>query len=152
MTRSLLTLALVASAASFVALADDADQARLESAQALWRSAGTDTYRYSYQKYCECYRGEPPMTVVTVRDGQVDEVFHVHDDSDRQVPARDGSNGLYWTIEDLFGKLEIAYVRQAVVRVEYDARLGYPVSLYIDYDPGFAGDETDLRLSSFEQL
>jgi len=152
MTRSSLALALAVSAVCFAALADETDRARMASAHALWQSAGIDTYRYSYQKYCECYRGEPPMTVVTVRKRRVDQVFHVHDDSDREVPARDGSNDLYWTIDDLFAKLEAAYASEAVVRVDYDPNLGYPVSLFIDYDPGFVGDETDLRLSRFEQL
>ena len=124
----------------------------LDAARNLWRSAQDGDYRYSYQKYCECYRAEPPTTVVTVRDGQIENVFHVHSDSERQVPARDGSYDLYWTVEDLFSKLETAYAREAVVRVDYDPSLGYPRSLYIDYDPGFVGDETDLRLSEFERL
>ena len=133
-------------------LADDIGLERLESARARWLAAQSGNYRYSYQKYCDCYRGEPPTTVVTVRNGRIDEVFHVHSDSDRQVPARDGSVDLYWTVEDLFGKLAAAYAREAVVRVEYDSSQGYPVSLYIDYDPAFSGDETDLRLSAFERF
>ena len=151
MTRSMITLAMFA-AAVWVPAAASADSALLESARSLWQSAQSGNYRYSFQKYCECYRGEPPTTVVTVRDGQIRDVFHVHSDSDRQVPARDGSLDLYWTVEDLFGKLETAYSRDAVVRVEYHPDLGYPVSLYIDYDPGFVGDETDLRLREFVQL
>ena len=151
MTRSMITLAIFA-ATIWVPAAAKADAALLESARSLWQSAQNGNYRYSFQKYCECYRGEPPTTVVTVRDGQIRDVFHVHSDSDRQVPARDGSLDLYWTVEDLFGKLETAYSRDAFVRVEYHPDLGYPVSLYIDYDPGFVGDETDLRLREFVQL
>jgi hypothetical protein len=133
------------------ALADD-DLERLAAAKTLWQSVQNGSYRYSYQKYCECYRGEPPTTVVTVTDGRIDDVFHLHSDSERRVPARDGSYDLYWTVQDLFSKLEVAYVRGAVVRVEFDPNAGYPMSLFIDYDPGFVGDETDLRLSDFERL
>lgn len=151
MRRSTATLSLIA--ATIFASAAAADEgAELESARGLWQDAQSGNYRYSFQKYCDCYRGEPPTTVVTVGDGQIRDVFHLHSDSDRQVPAREGSFDLYWTVEDLFAKLETAYSRNATVRVEYHPNLGYPVSLYIDYDPAFAGDETDLRLREFERL
>lgn len=151
MTRLMITLLIVATSICGSAAAA-AEDALLDSARSLWQSAQNGNYRYSFQKYCDCYRGEPPTTVVTVRGGQIRDVFHVHSDSDRQVPAREGSLDLYWTVDDLFGKLEAAYSRNAIVRVEFHPDLGYPVSLYIDYDPDFTGDETDLRLRAFEQL
>ena len=151
MMRSKLTLAVVAACVCVAAAAQDAG-ALLDAGRSLWQSSQNGNYRYSFQKYCDCYRGEPPVTVVTVREGQIQDVFHVHSDSDRQVPAREGSFDLYWSIEDLFGKLATAYSRDAIVRVEYHPTFGYPVSLYIDYDPDFSGDETDLRLRKFEQL
>lgn len=151
MTRSMITLFVVAASVCGPAAATE-DGALLDSARSLWQSAQNGNYRYSFQKYCDCYRGEPPTTVVTVRGGQIEDVFHLHSDSDRQVPAREGSFDLYWTVEDLFGKLETAYSRNAIVRVEFHPDLGYPVSLHIDYDPAFTGDETDLRLREFEQL
>jgi len=134
------------------ALADEADLARLESARALWGAAQAGDYRYDYRKYCECNRDEPPVTVVTVAGGAVESVYHLHGDSDREVPARDGSLDLYWTVDELFDKLADAYARDAVVRAEYEPALGYPLTLYIDYDPAFVGDETDLRLTRFEPL
>lgn len=132
--------------------ADEDALAELDAAHRLWQSAGIVDYRYSYQKYCECYRGEPPVTVVTVQDGQITRVFHRHSDSEREVPARDGSLSLYWTVDDLLDKLANAYSEQAIVRVEYDVSLGYPTEIFIDYDPSFSGDETDLRLKDLERL
>jgi Family of unknown function (DUF6174) len=134
------------------ALADEADLARLEAARSLWQAAQSGDYRFGYQKYCECNRDVPPTTVITVTDGRIESVYHLHTDSDREVPARDGSLDLYWTVDDLFDKLAGAYGRDAVVRVEYEPRFGYPTSLYIDYDPGYLGDETDLKLTQFEPL
>jgi hypothetical protein len=131
-------------------MAAEADVERLDAAQALWQAAAADDYRYAYEKYCECYRDAQPQTVVTVTDGAIERVHHLHEDSDREVPARDGSVDLYWTIDDLFAKLAGAYAGEAVVRVEYDAELGYPLTLFIDYDTGFVGDETDIRLTRFE--
>ena len=151
MNRPILALIMLA-ASTYLPAATADDGAALEAARSQWQGAQDGNYRYSFQKYCDCYRGEPPTTVVTVRGGEIGDVYHVHSDSDRQVPAREGSFDLYWTVEDLFGKLATAYSRDAIVRVEYHPDLGYPVSLFIDYDPGFAGDETDMRLREFERL
>lgn len=147
-----LVLGLVMAIAVGGATADEAGLERLASARALWESAAASDYRYGYEKHCECYRDAPPVTVVTVAGGTIERVFHRHDDSEREVPAREGSLDLYWTIDDLFDKLAGAYAREAVVRVDYDPVRGYPQTLYIDYDPTFSGDETDLRLTQFEVL
>ena len=141
--------ALIASQAN---AADERDLARLDAASRLWQGVQSGDYEYRYQKFCECYQGDPPTTVVEVRNGRVDRVYHLHGDSDREVPARDGSDDLYWTVEDLFSKLRTAYSKDATVRVEYDPSRGYPVSLFIDYDASFTGDETDLRLTGFERF
>ena len=145
-------LGLAALLATAPALPDEADLARLEAARARWQQVQTGDYRFGYRKYCECNRDEPPVTVVTVGEGRITSVHHLHDDSDREVPARDGSLDLYWTVDELFAKLATAYQRGAIVRAEYEPELGYPVSLFIDYDAAFVGDETDLRLTSFEPL
>jgi len=134
------------------ALADEADLARLEAARSRWQAAQSGDYRFGYQKFCECNRDVPPTTFITVTDGKIESVYHLHTDSEREVPARAGSLDLYWTVEDLFEKLAGAYERDAIVRVEYEPRFGYPTSLYIDYDPGYLGDETDLKLTQFEPL
>lgn len=117
-----------------------------------WQRAGIDDYMYSYRKYCDCNKDEPPTTVVRVIDGSIERVHHLHDDSSREVPAREGSLDLYWTIDDLFAKLEIAVTAGAVVRADFDAADGHPVRIFIDYDTEFAGDETDLRDIALERL
>lgn len=114
-----------------------------------WHAAGIDTYRYAYRKYCEC-RPDEPRTFVSVRGGRVVDVFHLHDDSERHVPARDGSLDYYWTVEDLFDLLETATSRGAEVRMQFDARLGYPTLVYIDYLPDVVGDEVDVRVTELE--
>lgn len=130
--------------------AGDADELRQQ--QARWRAAATDTYRYGYQKYCDCHPDRPPETVVTVDHGTVTRVYHLHPDSTREVPAREGSLDLYWTIDGLFDLVAKALQSDATVRVRYDDDLGYPASIYIDYDPGMVGDELDLRLTRVELI
>jgi hypothetical protein len=68
-------------------MAAEADVERLDAAQALWQAAAADDYRYAYEKYCECYRDAQPQTVVTVTDGAIERVHHLHEDSDREVPG-----------------------------------------------------------------
>jgi hypothetical protein len=38
------------------------------------------------------------------------------------------------------------------VRASYDAGLGYPREVYIDYDADFIGDELDVRLTAVTPL
>ena len=122
------------------------------TARERWQSAAAEDYRYSYRKYCDCNKDEPPLTVVSVSGGRIERVYHVHNDSAREVPAREGSLDLYWTIDDLFDKLETATAAGAVVRAEFDDADGYPLRLFIDYNAEFAGDETDLREITLERF
>ena len=124
--------------------------AELERHRAFWNESGIDTYAYGYQKYCDCNRESPPETVVTVTADTITRVHHVHADSAREVPAREGSLDLYWTIDDLFALIESASARNAVVRVRYDETRGFPTAIYIDYDAELIGDELDLRIMRFD--
>jgi hypothetical protein len=150
MMRVMLLLGLSALTAFASAAATGQDLARLEAARAQWETAQSGDYRFRYQKYCDCDRDEPKITVVTVTNGGVAAVHHLFSDSDREVPAREGSLSDYWTIDDLFDKLVAAYAAEREVRVSYDDDAGFPSSLYIDYLPDAVGDETDLRQIGFE--
>lgn len=138
--------ALLASGVWGVAAAD----AELDSRRSAWQASGTQDYLYAYQKFCECHRDVPPETFVEVTDGTVTAVYHVHADSDRRVPAREGSLDLYWTIPDLFSLVAAAESRGVPYRVEYADARGYPTRVYIDYDVEAVGEEIDIRLTSFE--
>jgi hypothetical protein len=124
----------------------------LRDRQTQWESHGVAAYQYAYQKFCDCHRDEPPQTFVTVRDGSVTEVYHLHSDSPREVPARAGSLELYWTIGDLFGLMHAALERDSLLLVAFDVDHGFPTRLFIDYDADAIGDELDLRLTAFERL
>jgi hypothetical protein len=136
--------ALLLPTAGGAAPSDDAAEHR-----ARWQAAAIADYAYGYNKYCACHPDNPPETVVTVRGGKVVRVYHLHEDSDREVPARDGSLDLYWTIDGLFDLIDAAERAGAEVRVRYDESLGYPRQLYIDYDKNLVGDEVDLRITRF---
>lgn len=128
-----------------------ADLAELETHRARWEAAAVTDYVYAYEKYCECHREAPPETVVTVRDGSITRVHHEHASSEREVPARDGSYELYWTIDELFALAARANEAGAEVRMRYEGERGVPRELYVDYDPELIGDELDLRITRFSE-
>jgi hypothetical protein len=125
--------------------ADEAALAELAAARERWQATASRDYVFSYHKYCDCNRDQPPETVVTVAAGRIVRVLHRHEDTATEVPVRERSLDLYWTIDALFDKLAAALGGDAVVRVAYEPARGYPETLFIDYDPALIGDETDLR-------
>jgi hypothetical protein len=134
-------------AAAQAPCADAAAADELKASRERWTAAGFARYEYGYNKYCDCHRDAPPETIVVVADGAVERVYHLYADSAREVPAREGSTNLYWTIEDLFRLIEGALEQSATVRASYDAALGYPTAIFVDYDADFIGDEIDVRLT-----
>jgi Family of unknown function (DUF6174) len=129
---------------AFAALGD----AELDGARARWQMAALAGYEYGYHKYCECHRESPPETTVTVRDGKVVGVRHRPAGTTTDVPAADKNLDYYWTVDGLFDLIASAQARGVQVRAAYDAALGFPREVYIDYDADFIGDELDVRLTS----
>lgn len=128
-----------------------ADEA-LDAARARWQTASLDAYEYGYHKYCECHRESPPETVVTVRGNEVVGVRHRPVGYTEEVPADPKNLQFYWTVSGLFDLIESALERDVTVRTVYDARLGFPTELFIDYDAQFIGDELDLRLTRVDAV
>jgi hypothetical protein len=126
--------------------------AELDGARARWRAAALASYEYGYHKFCECHRESPPETVVTVRGGGVTGVRHRPAGADVEVPAADKNLQYYWTVEGLFELIASAQERGVQVRASYDAALGFPREVYIDYDADFIGDELDVRLTGVTRL
>jgi hypothetical protein len=129
-----------------------AADAALEAARAQWRQAGLAAYEYGYHKFCECHPENPPESVVSVRNGAVVGVRHRPVGTTVEVPAEAKNLEFYWTMEGVFDLIASAERRGVTVRVQYDAELGFPRSIYIDYDADFIGDELDLRFTSVTPL
>jgi len=126
--------------------------AALDAARARLHAAGLANYEYGYRKFCECHPDSPPETVVSVRAGKVVGVRHRPVGSRTEVPAAEKNFEYYWTVDGLFELLEAAQQRRVQVRAEYDAKLGYPTEIHIDYDADFIGDELDLELTGVTPL
>lgn len=152
MTTRILACLLALGGALAAARAADGPATELDAARARWRAAALGDYEYGYHKFCECHRDAPPETLVTVRGGEVVRVRHRPQGYALEVPAEDRNLQYYWTMEGLFDLLDSAIERGVTVRARYDAELGYPTELYIDYDAELIGDELDLRLTRVERL
>ena len=105
----------------------------LASARARWAAVGPDAYTMTLSRSCFCpeeYRG--PYRV-SVRGGTVTRV----EMNGQTLPADRALS-----VEALFALLEDATARPAErIDVTYDARLGYPTSVAIDYDARIADEE-----------
>lgn len=124
--------------------------AALDGARARWQAAAITSYEYGYQKYCDCHRESPPETVVTVSGGSVTGVRHWPAGTTTEVPGKDFE--YYWTVDGLFTLIASAQARGVQVRAAYDADLGFPREIYIDYDTKLIGDELDVRLTRVTRL
>lgn len=122
----------------------------LAQARQQWQDAAIAEYVYGFNKFCECHRETPPETLVTVAGTTVTDVRHVMAKTGDTVPAAADNFALYWTIEDLFVLLGRAADRGASVQAEFDAELGIPRRVFIDYLPDIVGDEVDVRVTRFE--
>ena len=149
--RTTLHAAVIAITALHFALPALAD-ANLDAARARWKSAAIASYEYGYNKYCDCHRESPPETVVTVRGDTVTGVRHRPVGTTVEVPAADKNLQYYWTVDGLFELIAAAQARGVQVRAAYDAELGFPREIYIDYDANLIGDELDLRMTSVTRL
>src|SRR6188508_2757497 len=149
--RTTLHAAVIALTALHFALPALAD-ANLDAARARWKSAAISSYEYGYNKYCDCHRESPPETVVTVRGGTVTGVRHRPVGTAVEVPAADKNLQYYWTVDGLFELVASALARGVQVRTAYDADLGFPREIYIDYDTNLIGDELDLRMTGVTRL
>jgi len=121
----------------------------LAAGRALWRAANIASYEYSYQRACECHPDQEADTIVSVADGRVVGVRYAREGYAEEVALPPEKLSWYRTIDDLFALVDTAQTSAETVRVEFDPRLGYPVSIYVDYVGDLVGDELGLTITSF---
>ena len=140
-------LSLSALALANLCLADG----ELDAHRARWHAAGILEYQYRYQKVCECHREKPADTIVSVSQGRVVDVRYDREDFLAEIAIAKESYKWFRTVEDLFMLVERALERQALVRVSYEPDLGYPTSIFIDYDKAMVGEEVELLVLGLQQ-
>lgn len=121
-------------------------QVELDTAVAKWEAQELDTYEYLFSNSCECLPETSGPIIVTVFNG---DVAAVRRPAGSNLPDRDG--GPQPTVEDLFATVQEAIDEQAAsITVEYDAELGYPTQITIDWDATMADEETYYEASDLE--
>jgi len=109
----------------------------LERAEALWGQQSLDSYDFEYARSCECTLAGQALRV-SVRSGAVSEVKR----KDTGAVLQPGEYGSVPTIAELFATLDRASRDADAWSATYDAGLGYPRSISIDWDRQLADEET----------
>ncbi|MFV1987697.1 MAG: DUF6174 domain-containing protein, partial [Gemmatimonadota bacterium] len=111
--------------------------------RARWSTSGIVDYEYVLDRACECTRETTRTMRVEVRGGSV--TGATYRDTGESAAMANG----YPTVEDLFDLIDDAIQRRAAgLTVAYDAALGYPTEITIDYDLEVADDEITINASN----
>lgn len=120
-------------------------QAALLKAQSRWERSSLRAYTYTMQTDCFC----PPEYVaavdVQVVGANVTSVTFVDPKFTGDVPEQQR----FGTINDLLEIVQDGHDRNAYsIRAEYDAQMGFPVEVFIDYEAMMADEEHGFRVSN----
>jgi hypothetical protein len=123
----------------------------LQQAQKMWADANVKDYEYSMEWRCLCTFPYQPLSYRVTR-GVGAFVQNPALTALLSLPAQ-GVKGMterYDTIDQLFEYLNAAAAQQPfALKIEYDQKLGYPMS--VDFDPGGSSvdDDVHIRISGF---
>jgi hypothetical protein len=127
--------------------------ARVRAAEQRWHELRPATYVMVQERLCYCLpeaRGPVRMEVTRLQGGDpaplewISSLRYVANDSVVQAPYYHG----FHTVWRLFQPLYVAVARADSVTVEFDAALGYPRSVFIDWSAGLADDEVHYLVHS----
>ncbi|MDW3095049.1 MAG: DUF6174 domain-containing protein [Gammaproteobacteria bacterium] len=103
-----------------------------------WDALNFSSYIYTIKKSCFCSPEYMKMTQVSVVNGEVVSALYLN--SDEKVP--DKVIDSFLTISEWFDKISsVANNENSTIDVQYDNKLGYPVSIKIDMHKRRADDE-----------
>ena len=121
-------------------------RAELADARVRWSQRGPSSYVMTMSRSCEC---TPQMTgpvIITVQNGAV--VSRMYKTSGAAVTADYAP--LFPTVDGLFDSIASLHGENPhEIDVDYDAALGYPVSISVDRHKDYVDDEFTVRISSF---
>lgn len=144
-------IAFVLTGCDLLPFGSSAEADKLNEAKARWASFDFNRYTIEQTRSCECL---PPYSyLVIVEANEVDSLVY----DELGEPFEDRLEERYrsavenaWTVDEAFGAIEEAHDEAAKLRVEYDARYGYPTEIYIDYHADYVDDEITWTMSNLE--
>ena len=122
----------------------------LADARARWSDAAIMSYQVTVYRDCgECPVGARRAVIVTVRNGVV--ASRRYADTGELVPATSAS--IFPSVDEMFGVIDGAIGSRAYkLDAQYDPTLGFPSSVFIDYNAQTVDDETSYSLTAFRPL
>lgn len=121
----------------------------LDRARARWAAQNTLSYDYVLEVLCFCPFSEDGPVRVTVSNGAVVSRIRVRDDA----PVDSTAAGAFVSIDELFEIIGRALDSGAAsISAVYDAALGYPLEISIDYIRNAVDDEVSWRASDLRLL
>lgn len=117
---------------------DSAEQQALNDALNKWTAADTGNYTFEYRRLCFCPQEfNDPMMVNIVNDSVLSAISLA-----TNLPVIDDVRDTINSVEGMFDLLQEAIdTRANTITVNYNDELGYPESIYIDYDEAVADEE-----------
>lgn len=116
--------------------------AELQANQAVWEAAGLVDYTMYFQRQCVFC---PPEIInpveLTIREDTIQAVF----DLELQVPQTEWIPGAYLTVPEMYLAIQEAIDQLAAqIDILYDATLGFPTDVHIDFNRRFTDDDIDI--------
>ena len=125
-------------------------QTDLDENKALWDGAAITDYSIRFQRLCVICPIDFLIPVrITVRGDTVDAVT----DLDSGAPVAGITEGTFLTIDDLFLIIQDAIDQNASeIDARYDAVLGYPTDIDIDFSRSVFNDEAQFEIRELQEL
>lgn len=115
----------------------------------LWNQANISKYRITVSNSCFCLPDARGPVVIEVRNGQRTSIASV----ETGKPVNPEYFQKYNSIPKLFNVIQDAINQKASnLDVQYDAKLGYPTKINIDYNSQIADEEIFLTIENFQEI
>ncbi|AOY82837.1 DUF6174 domain-containing protein [Moorena producens JHB] len=128
---------------------DPSPEQLLEQNQERWETQKLDNYRYRLQVSCYCIGEVTNPVVVEIRNGETTSIVA----ADSGKPVNRKFFNTYDSVLKLFDVVQKAIDKDYYkLDVTYDANLGYPTQIDMDFREQIADDERTLTIGNLEEL
>ena len=134
---------------SLVACTPSTTQSELDDARAKWEREDVGAYQFKWTRSCECDPEVFREKLVTVSGDMITGAMYTDDNT--AVPTT--AYATIWTVPALFDRIQDAIDEDAYsIHITYDAMLGYPSRVSIDYSLEIADEEFSTRMFELYRL
>ena len=124
-------------------------QTELDLNRKLWESKAIARYQFEYRWNCFCTQDYVALVDISVQEGAIVDISFV--EAEFGTIKGDPDISRYYTISGLFDIIQEAIDTEAFdIDVKYDAELGYPTEVHIDYDVRIADEEMGFMAANLQ--